>query len=245
MNSRYRQRSRATTAIKLCEGPTSPHPGEAASDVPAGSLSMGRNLSEGMAPVRYEFLIAGQVSDIVNAAFPELDVVAAPTGGRPCMDRSATRRTCAGCWRDSTTSGSVWSRCVNSPTSRGSLQRLSSRPAAQEGRVRSRGWTRTNNLPVNSRTLCQLSYAGSSACGPTAYGRISAPRSQLRNAAERPITPPPRERSPPPPRSDGALRGRRSTIPCPRRPPTSTRRVRAAGGPRSAPRASLRSARTC
>jgi hypothetical protein len=26
----------------------------------------------------------------------------------------------------------------------------------------SRGWTRTSNLPVNSRTLCQLSYAGSS-----------------------------------------------------------------------------------
>jgi hypothetical protein len=49
--------------------------------VPAGLLSMGRNLSEGMAPVRYEFLIAGQVSDIVNAAFPELDAVAAPTGG--------------------------------------------------------------------------------------------------------------------------------------------------------------------
>ena len=26
--------------------------------------------------------------------------------------------------------------------------------------VSSRGWTRTNNPPVNSRMLCQLSYAG-------------------------------------------------------------------------------------
>ena len=31
---------------------------------------------------------------------------------------------------------------------------------ADPGKGGSRDWTRTNNLPVNSRLLCQLSYAG-------------------------------------------------------------------------------------
>jgi hypothetical protein len=45
--------------------------------------------------VRYEFLIAGQISDTVNAAFPELEAVAAPTGGTalygPVRDASHLR----------------------------------------------------------------------------------------------------------------------------------------------------------
>jgi hypothetical protein len=45
--------------------------------------------------VRYEFLIAGQVSDTVHAAFPELEAVAAPTGGTalygPVRDASHLR----------------------------------------------------------------------------------------------------------------------------------------------------------
>jgi hypothetical protein len=45
--------------------------------------------------VRYEFLIAGQVSDMVDAAFPELDAVEAPTGGTrmygPVRDASHLR----------------------------------------------------------------------------------------------------------------------------------------------------------
>jgi hypothetical protein len=32
--------------------------------------------------------------------------------------------------------------------------------------VGSPGWTRTNNLPVNSRLLCQLSYRGLAAAQP-------------------------------------------------------------------------------
>jgi hypothetical protein len=34
------------------------------------------------------------------------------------------------------------------------------REHAPDQGVGSRGWTRTTNLPVNSRTLCRLSYAG-------------------------------------------------------------------------------------
>jgi hypothetical protein len=39
----------------------------------------------------------------------------------------------------------------------------------------SRGRTRTFNLPVNSRTLCRLSYAGSSAGGPPYVGHLGYP----------------------------------------------------------------------
>ncbi len=39
----------------------------------------------------------------------------------------------------------------------------------------SRGRTRTFNLPVNSRTLCRLSYAGSSAGGPPYVGDLGYP----------------------------------------------------------------------
>ena len=45
--------------------------------------------------MRYEFLIAGQISDVVNAAFPELNAVAAPAGGTamygPVRDASHLR----------------------------------------------------------------------------------------------------------------------------------------------------------
>jgi hypothetical protein len=36
----------------------------------------------------------------------------------------------------------------------------------------SRDWTRTSNLPVNSRLLCQLSYAGSFCSSPIPEDRI-------------------------------------------------------------------------
>src|SRR5260221_10153206 len=48
----------------------------------------------------------------------------------------------------------------------------------------SRDRTRTYNLPVNSRTLCQLSYAGSRGRGgaePVTPGRIRAARTRVRH----------------------------------------------------------------
>jgi hypothetical protein len=92
MNSRYRQRSSTTTALRTLRH----HPTWVRQRSVAGEIVEYRlGPVGGGGPVRYEFLIAGQVSDIVNAAFPELDVVAAPTGGTamygPVRDASHLR----------------------------------------------------------------------------------------------------------------------------------------------------------
>ena len=47
--------------------------------------------------------------------------------------------------------------------------------------VGSPGWTRTNNPPVNSRMLCQLSYRGSSAPSSAATANISKRLGGVRN----------------------------------------------------------------
>src|SRR5690606_14020695 len=47
------------------------------------------------------------------------------------------------------------------------------RNLAVPGLACSRDWTRTSNRPINSRMLCQLSYAGS--CGSTLTGRRRGP----------------------------------------------------------------------
>src|SRR5690606_29818542 len=47
------------------------------------------------------------------------------------------------------------------------------RSLAVPGLACSRDWTRTSNRPINSRMLCQLSYAGS--CGSTLTGRRRGP----------------------------------------------------------------------
>jgi hypothetical protein len=41
------------------------------------------------------------------------------------------------------------------------------------------GWTRTNNPPVNSRMLCQLSYRGSAANGTRVSGEFADGRAHL------------------------------------------------------------------
>ncbi len=49
--------------------------------------------------------------------------------------------------------------------------------------VGSRGWTRTSNLPVNSRTLCRLSYAGPGPANPAGRRlRLAAPASHPRRS---------------------------------------------------------------